>query len=373
MISSQHFNLQDVKRLFLQQPNIRGFLSTTFFLLYTSVIGIPFLIRNRFYYFTISIKYTLISFFIISLFALLQIFTIGFTNIFNPFYAFFTNRLTLTPGNIVGLRPSPFVYEPRYFGLAMGYAAMLVFLLRLFPIPNIPNFLKSNMLMSLFVLMLLFSASTSAVAGFVIGFSFVIIWLFRQNKINKLKLLFGIIITIIVLILSISLNDLILERFELYLKLGAICQRISGASNKLPMLAFIQWLLNKPNYLLYGVGFGNGAYYAYDYISMLSGFGKGGFLNARFSIIDLISSVGFLGFILLYLLWYMWIKKIHSKLMCINVKYKNYFKIALGMVLYLIGTGIINENYHFVWFYFGILFSFLQFYEELKLRNQERY
>lgn len=360
IISDQHFNLQNVIKSPLQQPNIRGFLTATFFLFYVSAIFIPFLINNRFYYFTLLIKYTLISFIIISLFALLQVLTINFTSIFNAFYSFFTKELIQVPGHIVGLRPSPFVYEPRYFGIAMGYSIILVILLRIFPIPNIPKLLKSNMLLLLLILMLILSASTSAIGGFAVGFFFVMIWQLTYRKRNKLKVLFIVFMTIIFFSLILSFNSLIIDRFELYLNIAGLNNGTDELSSNLPTLAFIQWLFDQPYNLFFGVGFGNGAYYAYDYISMSTGSYRTGFFGARFSIIDLVASVGLFGCFLLYSLWFLWIKKIQNKLINIDAGYKNYFMIGLGMVLYLIGNGIINENYHFVWFYFGVLFSFLK-------------
>ncbi|MDT8308002.1 MAG: hypothetical protein RQ866_00615 [Bacteroidales bacterium] len=348
----------------VQKPPIRGILSTFLFLVAIFSLLMPFWIVDRLKFFSLLVRLSCMVALIAAIIGLTEMVVNLFTPAFNGVFAFLTKGIIIESSGFTGLRPSPFVYEPRYFGVAMGYSMMLLVLCRLYPIPFIPKFILQPWIIVFFVAMLMASASVSAIVGTIAGSVAVGVWHARQQGNNILKLLKPYLLVAVVFLFLLLNSDILIDRFTYYLeRMGLIDLGLSAfvdqAQGSLSTTAFVVWLLDQPQNLLFGVGLGNGTYYAYDYISLDTGFHEHGFMNSRVGIIDLISGIGLVGAAALLAIWYRWLKFLGNHKYQYNLKYRNYINITRGMIIFLICSGMFNENYPLVWFYFGVGFSFI--------------
>ncbi len=346
----------------IQKPPIRGLLSTFLFIVAIFSLLIPFWVVDRRKFFSLLVRLSCIVALIAAIIGLTEMVVNFFTPALNGVFAFLTKGVVIESSGFTGLRPSPFVYEPRYFGVAMGYSMMLLVLCRLYPIPFIPKFILQPWVAVFYVAMLMASASVSAILGTIAGSAAFGIWHARQQGTNISKLLKPYLLIAIVFLFLLLNSDLLMDRFTYYLqRMGVLDLGLSAfvdqAQGGLSTTAFVAWFFDQPQNLLFGVGLGNGAYYAYDYILLDTGFHEHGFMNSRVGILDLVSGIGLVGMLILFSLWYRWWKFLGKQRFQYNSKYRNYINIIRGMLIFLVFSGMFNENYPLVWFFFGIGFA----------------
>jgi len=216
------------------------------------------------------------------------------------------------------------------------------------------------------------SASLTAITSFLLGSIGMVIFT-RSKEIksrNRISNVFWIFLGLGFATLIFNEGSYLTERAGMYIQL--LQNGFSGTSldASLSTTAYLLWMLDDPGNLLFGVGFGNGAFYAYDYIATLSGFAERGFTSSRVPIIDLISSIGFFGALLLYLLWFKWLSYIFNfsrKLSLINFRELTFIR---GGIAYYLFAGLIYSTNIQIWLLFGLAFTIISNYKRAKKIGQ---
>ena len=295
----------------LQTPPMRNLLSTFFFLLSALTFVIAYNAKNPAWVIQQTLRWFLIVATVAGLFALLQIVINVFTSALNPFFQLFSKAIILEGQGILRLRPSVFVYEPRYFAVAMGLGFFLLMLndrQLLFPISR----KRRLVLMGLFASMILFAASTSAILTIGIGLLAVYVAdLKRRGALLRLGVLLAVLVILFFTLRSLDL--LIIDRFRLYIDRIQNTHLITDQMAPLAVLAYIDWLRNlPPGELLFGKGLGNSAYFAIEFISSSSALAEKGFFSARINLFDMIGDLGLVGFIVLHAIWFLLLVKLNA-------------------------------------------------------------
>ena len=306
---------------------------------------------------------------IAALVGIIEIFAFRFAPSLNNLWLFFNagNIVEIWDGkiNLTSYRPCPFVYEPRYFGFAMGFTGCLSFLCRMFPIPDIPKWATNPFFIAICFLLLLVSASISAVTGFLSGFIVLTLWLIVYRQIVQKRVFKYAIIFFAIISIFLLNSQLLVYRFYNYMfqagfldQLGWINPLVYPQGAKLSTSAYFSFFVDQPLHLIVGTGFGNGCFYAYDFLLGSSGFLRSGFMTSRLPIIDLISDVGILGMVFLFSLWIGWWRKLGSfSKQFEDGDQAHYFEIIRGMLVFLAISGFFFDTYALTWFFFGVGFA----------------
>lgn len=349
----------------LQKPPFRGIFSTIYFLFFYLLIFLPIALKIN----SGNFEKILIVFFYSGLFvASISIF-LSFLGLISPvFYNivdFFsldsTKQFELEPGSSINFRPSFFSSEPKYFGLAFSNLLFFSALQRYFKLPNIPKWASSYLFMIVCVFLLILSASLTALVVFILAvFCSFFSLIYDKSKLKAILFLFvGFLFVTIFLVYQFSIESFLADRINNYSTLigaGFDDQTSAGLSTS----AYLFWLLDQPENLIFGVGLGNGAFYAHDYVFSMSGFYTTGFTSSRVPILDLLSGVGVTGVFCIYLLVFLWLKKINHAIrnLANSNKIKPHFLfIKYSLIYYIIGGFIYNAYIH-LFIFIGIGLSF---------------
>jgi hypothetical protein len=338
----------------LQTPPMRNLLSTFFFLLSALTFAIAYNAKNPAWVIQQTLRWFLIVATVAGLFALLQIVINIFTSALNPFFQLFSKAIILEGQGMLRLRPSVFVYEPRYFAVAMGLGLFLLMLndrQLLFPISR----KRRLMLMGLFASMILFAASTSAIITIGIGLLAVYVAdLKRRGALLKLSVLLAM--TVIIFFALRSLDLLIVNRFNLYVDRIQNARLTTDQMAPLAVLAYVDWLRNlPPSELLFGMGLGNSAYFAIEFISSSSALAEKGFFSARINVFDMIGDLGFVGFIVLHAIWFLLLVKLNPK--ALPPHQGQILRRMKLLCVFLIGANLSYVCYTLIWLSLGMCYN----------------
>jgi hypothetical protein len=350
---------------FFQAPPMRNLLSTFFFLLSALTFVIAYNAKDPEWVTQQMLRWFLIVATVAGLFALLQIVINVFTTALNPFFALFSKAIILEGSGLLRLRPSVFVFEPRYFAVAMGLALFLLVLNErqvLFPISR----KRRLLLMGLFASMVLFAASTSAIVTIALGFlAFYVANLKRRGALLKIGAFVAIAVILFFAVRSLEL--LIFDRFNLYFA------RIQNASltddqlAPLAVLAYIDWLRSLPlGELLFGKGLGNSAYFAIEFISSSSALSEKGFFSARINVFDLIGDLGLVGFVVLHAIWFLLLAKLNPR--ALSPHKGQLLRRMKLLCVFLIGANLSYVCYTLIWIILGLCYNLYA----SELRDQRR-
>ena len=350
--------LTNVVHTALQKPPLRGLMSTVLFVLSPAVLLVAF--------FGVRSKVDVVKILHITSIALVTVVVLSFIQAisywlipaFDSVWNFFSMQdLGVDLSSellLLGYRPSLFSQEPKYFGVLIGNAIAFNVLFILYPIYGLHKWVSAKILLIPLCFLLMSSASISAIVSSFLGILFIIghYIFFQLKKTRHIFRVFLLAIILIVLIIFIFGNsEFVQDRFLLYRVMSNI--DYSSAYAELSTTAYIMWMFDKYYHFILGVGLGNGAYYAFEYISYLSSFFEYGFVSARLPILDLLSGVGVIGVALIYWIWFRWIK-----LLSVEVNSQNNInKFIVGFIVYQIAVGLIVEVYPFIWFLFGVGFA----------------
>lgn len=344
-----HWNHRNLS--FFQTPPIRSVLTTSFFILSASLMLVAYNFSNPLAIFEKITFWLLLVAGIAGGFAIIQITTNTFSTFFNPFYELFTKAVILEGGGLIRLRPSVFVHEPRYFGVAMGIA--LIFLI----VNNRAHFIRLSIfshysLLFLFGSMLVFSASLSAVLSIFLGLIFAYCSLLRGNF--GVRKVVGIAIALLALFqILMSLDLLIFDRFFMYWDRLAKFRLTGSYDASLAVLAYIEWLRNAEfSTLLFGKGLGNSAYFANSYISQNSMLYEKGFFSSRVNVFDMVGDLGLVGFLLLHLSWFYWL--ISLDICALPPASRERLKRLKYICFFLIGINLSFVCYTLIWILLGL-------------------
>lgn len=346
----------------LQQPPFRGLLSTTlFFLVELLPLFILSIGTKGVAWFDIDkLRFLLRIFFsvasIVIAVALLAIISYQYLPSLNFAINFLDSGIESTVGKIILYRPSAFVHEPRYFGLAMSLVFMFLLVNKFFRVLETRVWIENLLLISSLGLLML-SMSVSSIVSFLFSLVVFLLWYFYISKslAARGKVLLFIGLAVLIVIISMFFWDGLFARLERYMSQArldrySLFDMLSGEfKTGMPVLAYIKWLLTDVKALLFGVGLGNGGYYAIDFIDLKSGFFKDGILSSRVMIVDLIAGLGLLGTVLFYFIWFRW-----WRMLQVVKSMEMYF--IRGTLLSLMAIGLINNTYALTWFFFGISF-----------------
>jgi hypothetical protein len=339
---------------FFQTPPIRNLLSTFFFLLSALTFVIAYNAKNPMVVIQQTLRWFLIVATVAGLFALLQIVINIFTAALNPFFAVFSKAIILEGSGFLRLRPSVFVYEPRYFAVAMGLGLFLLVLNDrqvLFPISR----KRRLLLMGLFASMMLFAASTSAIVTIGAGLlAFYVADLKRRGALLK----FGVFLAMAVILFFAlrSLDLLIVDRFNLYIDRIQNAHLATDQMAPLAVLAYVDWLRSlPPGELLFGKGLGNSAYFAIEFISSSSALAEKGFFSARINVFDLIGDLGLVGFIVLHAIWFLLLVKLNPRALS---QHKGQMLRRMKLLcVFLIGVNLSYVCYTLIWLSLGLCYN----------------
>lgn len=338
----------------LQTPPMRNIISTFFFLLSALTFVIAHNVKNPAWVIQQTLRWFLTVAAVAGFFALLQIVINVFTSALNPFFELFTKAIILESQGVLRLRPSVFVYEPRYFAVAMGLALFLLFLndrQLLFPISRKWKIL----LVGLFVSLILFAASTSAILT--IGTGLLAVYVADLKRRGALLRLGVVIAVMVILFFTLqSLDLLIIDRFNLYINRIQSARETSDQMAPLAVLAYVDWLSSLSlGELLFGKGLGNSAYFAIDFISNSSALAEKGFFSARINVFDIIGDLGFLGFVVLHAIWFILLAKLNPRALASHEGQQlRRFKL---LCVFLIGANLSYVCYALIWICLGLCYS----------------
>lgn len=339
---------------FFQAPPMRNLLSTFFFLLSALTFVIAYNAKNPAWVIQQTLRWFLIVATVAGLFALMQIVINVFTSALNPFFELFSKAIILEGQGPLRLRPSVFVYEPRYFAVAMGLGLFLLVLNDrqvLFPISR----KRRLLLMGLFTSMMLFAASTSAIVTIGVGFLAVyVVDLKRRGTLLK----FGVFLAMAAILFFAvrSLDLLIIDRFNLYFDRIQNTYESTDQMAPLGVLAYVDWLRSlPPGELLFGKGLGNSAYFAIDFISSSSMLAEQGFFSARVNVFDLIGDLGLVGFIVLHAIWFLLLVKLNPRALPPH-KGRMLMRMKL-LCVFFIGVNLSYVSYALIWLSLGLCYN----------------
>ena len=348
----------------LQIPPLRGILSTILFCISAVLIYFPFSNNGHPENLRTILRVMFGSAgFVMLVFALQLIFKILIPSMDSIFSALSSDSLKVIvdlPGDgFLDFRPSLFSSEPKYFGLAFGNIAAFAILQRRIRLPYLAVWISSPFFLIACLFCLVISSSVAAASSFLVGCS-AILYLTESKRITigrRVTGFFWVSLFVTFVAVLIFVDSDFTQRFELYIRLsqGGFNDNSNGAN--LSTTAYILWMLNDPSKLFFGVGFGNGAFYAFDYISGNSGFSQQGFSSSRVPIIDLISSVGIFGASLLYFLWFRFLSYIHVCSKKLSSDKSQELLFVRGCIIYYIFSGFIYNTNMYVWLFFGLAFS----------------
>ncbi len=355
-----------VVRSAVHRPPLRGIVRTFYFMSFILALPIAFWGIHGKADFSKVLRIFFITALVAAIVGVVEMFAVRFVPSLDNLWRFFN------VGNVVEIvgekktftscRPCPFVYEPRYFGYAMGFTACLAFLCRIFPVSGVPKWATRIPFIGTCFLLSLASASVSAVAGVLFGFTAITVWLVACKRIvqkHKLKYVFFFIILVLIFLLN---TQLLQHRLYGYLFSAGLADESGLTKNAfesqrgmLSTNAYLYWFINQPKYLLIGSGFGNGCFYCFKFLPYFSGWLEAGFLTARLPIIDLISDIGILGMLFLFGLWIRWWRKIGTlSKQTEDVESMHCLEIICGILLFLIISGFWFETHVLTWFFFGV-------------------
>lgn len=336
---------------FFQTPPMRSALTTSFFIMSASLMLVAYNFSNPLAIFEKITFWLLLVAGIAGGFAVIQIATNTFSTFFNPFYELFTKAMIFEGGGLVRLRPSVFVHEPRYFGVAMGVA--LIFLI----VNNRAHFIRLSIfsyfsLLLLFGSMLVFAASLSAVLSIFVGLIFAYCSQLRGHF--RARKVFGFALVLIALFqILMSLDLLIFDRFFMYWDLLSKFRWTDSYDASLAVLAYIEWLRNAElSTLLFGEGLGNSAYFANSYISQNSMLYDKGFFSSRVNLFDMVGDLGLVGFLLLHLSWFYWLRSLNIRALPPTSMEK--LKGLKYICFFLIGINLSFTCYSLIWLLLGL-------------------
>ena len=359
LLSVAHINLEipnwaNIRLGALQKPPFRNVLSTALFLLAMLAFILSAQIQDcgrvTMRLLNWYIKFAVVA----AIFALFQVIVNIFTPVLNEFFALFSKDVILEGNGLNRLRPSPFVYEPRYFAVAMGIGAFLLQLKEseyLIPMRRYPRMA----MIGLFLLMMLFAASTSAILTIATGFATYLLVKLKSTRGIRLFFLAAVIGGGLFL-LADSLNFLVLDRFTLYLNRFNAGYSGGDRLGTLGVLAYADWLSNLSfSELLVGKGLGNSAYFAFDYLSASSELSRTGFFSARINFFDMIGDMGLIGFAYIHFLWIFLLRRLQENRL--SEGWREKVRLLKLFCYFLIGVNLLFKSYTLVWLVLGLSWS----------------
>ena len=267
----------------------------------------------------------------------------------------------ISSGGFFGIRPALFSSEPKYFGLAFANIAVFALLQRNIRLPYLANWIASPIFIFTCFFCLIMSSSVTAIFSFLIGFSGILILSTPRKKKIQSRVInaFLFLISVGAVSILITSDSFVFQRIEMYIQLFQAGFTGDSLDANLSTTGYILWLIDDPSKLFFGVGFGNGAFYAYDYISITSGFSINGFTSSRVPIIDLISSVGIFGTSLIYILWFKWLSYIDKWSKKLPLADSKQLVFIRGCIIYYLFAGMLYPANIHIWLFFGLAFSFI--------------
>ncbi len=356
-LSVAHLNLEipnwaNIRLGALQKPPIRNILSTALFVLAMLTFIFSAQVQDCGRVTTRLLNWYVKFAVVAAIFALFQVIVNFITPALNGFFALFSKSVILEGGGLNRLRPSPFVYEPRYFAIAMGIGVFLLQLKEreyLIPMRRYPRMA----MIGLFLLMMLFAASTSAILTIATGFATYL--LVKLKSTRGIRLLFwAAAIGGGLYLLAGSLNFLILDRFTLYL--NRINDLGDDRLGTLGVLAYADWLRTLSVVeLLVGKGLGNSAYFAFDYLSASSELSRKGFFSARINFFDMIGDMGLIGFTYIHFLWIFLLRRLREN--HLSGGWGEKVHLLKLFCYFLIGVNLLFKSYTLIWLVLGLSWS----------------
>jgi len=352
--------LYNVARSSLQLPPFRGLLATGFFLASSLTLLLPFYGNNKTKAAIVMIRnIATIVLFILAL-SIIQF----VLHKVSPSLDYIWNFITMKDGGLseinsyIGYRVSLFSQEPKYYGVLVGNMVALNLLLRMYPVHNNLSWIKSNFLLAISIFFIFATASITAIISTILGLIGIFlhnIFFVKFNRVPIYKLFTVIFIFLAILMIVLYNAEYTQERFMNYSMMGSLSG--SGIYNdygaSLSTTAYIMWILQESYRFIVGVGIGNGAFYAYEYISVSSGFFDKGFTSSRVPLLDIFSGIGIIGVVFMYWIWFKWVKLLSRQFYSKN----DPTIFIVGYIVYQIIVGLMVNNLPFVWFLFGMAFS----------------
>ena len=276
-------------------------------------------------------------------------------------------------------RLAPFSYESRYYGRAMSIATCLAILCKVFPLGGVPPWVSKHWAAAIFVLLTLLTASVATVGAAALGWGAVFAWLIlRREQATQLTvksqrnsgkrgiIVFSLLFVVLIRLLWLNV-PLLRERADWYL--GASGLYASGFSVDLRLIeegrygwnAYIGWLAEEPEYLVFGAGLGSSAFRAYPYLSSTSPFVQGGILSSRLPFLDQLGEIGLIGMSMMFLLFYLWWRGLGRIAKKYPPQEYHAIQICRGMVIFLVASSIFQDTFALAWFFLGAGFGVARF------------
>lgn len=335
----------------LQRPPLRNLMTTTFFLLSmltfvlaTQVRDCETTVSNLFNWYLKFATYA-------AIFALFQVIVNIYSEALNGFFLLFSKGVILEGSGLIRLRPSPFVYEPRYFAIAMGIGLFVLLLKeKVYLVPM--RFKERIATILLFLSLIMFAASTSAIAA--IGAGFGVFLLSRLKRRGGMRVVIVVAVTGTGVYFAVeSLHLLVVDRFILYLNRAGIAATSGDGMAQLAVLAYADWLRAIPiQELLVGKGLGNSAYFALDYLAASSMLSEKGFFSARVNILDMIGDIGLIGFMYIHFLWFYLLQKLRESRLAEAQRPR--LRMLKSFGYFLIGLNLLFKVDTLIWLILGL-------------------
>ena len=336
----------------LQSPKFRGYISSIFHISQFLFFILAFSQSNWKRLYSKFEKSIILACLVSMSFGLFQIIITSFTLSANPLFELFTLGFTYDQDVFPSLRPSPFVLEPRYFALVMIIGLYMYIDSAISK--NINVILSHRLFIAIsFIFVIIACASTSALLASIFGIIFL-----SLSNIYKFNFSGRYIFVVITFIAIISLTFDVTKfnyaarfsEYSLRMQEGIITGNAALSTD-----AFILWLIENPNHIYFGVGHGQGGFFAYPYIGINSGFSDTGFMSSRVGLLDLIASVGIFGTFLVHFIIFLILRR--TKIYSNEIELANLSNRVRRFAIFLIGVNIIFNVFHLIWIILGIALS----------------
>jgi hypothetical protein len=169
--------------------------------------------------------------------------------------------------------------------------------------------------------------------------------------------------TFVLILVFLFRTTLLQQRIGLYLEPGGLYISSSSVDirvteeGKFGLNAYLRWLSDKPEYLIFGAGLGNAAFHAYPYLLSTSPWARTGILSNRLPLLHVLGDLGLIGMSMMLLLYYLlWRDLGQISKTCPPQEYYA-IQICRGMVIFLIASSVFQDTFALVWFFLGAGFG----------------
>lgn len=361
--------LMEIVRSAVQRPPLRGIVRTVYFLSFCLAAPIAFWGIRGSADFSKVLRVFFRTALVAALVGLAEVVAFRFVPSLNNVWLFFNvaniAQSVGDAGGAASYRPCPFVPEPYYYGYAMGFAACLGFLCRVFPVYRVPKWATGFPFIALCLFLWTASASVSAIASIPSGLIVLLYWLVRHPRIGQKSKCRYVVVAVGLIVVFVLNAQLLQYRFYRYLSRAGFGQA-SGITTSITETrqgafstnAYLYWFIDQPEYLVLGCGFGNGAFYAYNYLPHFSEFLPTGFMTARLPILDTLSDIGIVGMLSLFGLWVAWWRRsgrLRERME--DGEAAQCLEVIRGILIFVVISGLFYETYALTWFFFGAAFA----------------